>query len=78
MGADQIERYGAPVSEVRAVGVVFHDTDDTLSRARMLRDQHYGARITYSPKVFIPVTQSCRDVCHYCTFAKTPSQLENL
>jgi len=78
MGADQIERYGAPVSEVRAVGVVVHDTDDTLLRARMLRDQHYGARITYSPKVFIPVTQLCRDVCHYCTFAKTPSQLENL
>ncbi len=78
MGADQIERYGAPISEVRAIGVVVHDTDDGCARARRLRDQHYGARITYSPKVFIPVTQLCRDVCHYCTFAKTPSQLENL
>ena len=78
MGADQIERYGAPISEVRAIGVVVHDTDDGSARARRLRDQHYGARITYSPKVFIPVTQLCRDVCHYCTFAKTPSQLENL
>ena len=78
MGADQIERYGAPISEVRGIGVVVHDTDDGSARARRLRDQHYGARITYSPKVFIPVTQLCRDVCHYCTFAKTQSQLENL
>ena len=78
MGADQIERYAAPVAEVRERGVVVHDTDDVAARARILRDQHYGVRITYSPKVFIPVTQLCRDVCHYCTFAKTPSQLENL
>ena len=78
MGADQIERYAAPAVEVRKVGVVVHDTDAELARARILRDQGYGARITYSPKVFIPVTQLCRDVCHYCTFAKTPSQLENL
>ena len=78
MGADQIERYAAPAVEVRKVGVVVHDTDAELARARILRDQGYGARITYSPKVFIPVTQLCRDVCHYCTFAKTPSQLDNL
>jgi len=78
MGADQIERYVVPVAEVREKGVVVHNADDASARARMLRDQHYGARITYSPKVFIPVTQLCRDVCHYCTFAKTPSQLENL
>ena len=31
--------------------------------------------VTYSRKVFIPLTQMCRDVCHYCTFAKTPSKL---
>jgi len=28
-----------------------------------------GRLITYSPKVFIPLTKLCRDVCHYCTFA---------
>ena len=28
--------------------------------------------ITYSPKVFIPLTKLCRDVCHYCTFAQPP------
>jgi FO synthase len=31
--------------------------------------------VTYSRKVFLPVTQLCRDVCHYCTFAKAPRQL---
>lgn len=31
--------------------------------------------ITYSPKVFIPVTKLCRDKCHYCTFVETPGQL---
>ena len=78
MGADQIERYVVPVSEAREEGVVVYDADDISVRARILRDQHYGDHVTYSPKVFIPVTQLCRDVCHYCTFAKTPSQLENL
>src|SRR5690349_21974396 len=28
--------------------------------------------VTYSPKVFIPVTRLCRDRCHYCTFVETP------
>ncbi len=32
-------------------------------------------QITYSPKVFIPLTQLCRDRCHYCTFASAPSSL---
>ncbi len=32
--------------------------------------------VTYSPKVFIPVTKLCRDRCHYCTFVESPGQLE--
>ena len=31
--------------------------------------------ITYSPKVFIPLTRLCRDRCHYCTFATTPNHV---
>ena len=31
--------------------------------------------VTYSKKVFIPLTELCRDVCHYCTFAKTPKRI---
>jgi FO synthase len=46
-----------------------------LAEARMRRDARGPARMTYSPKVFIPLTRLCADVCHYCTFATTPSQL---
>jgi FO synthase len=44
--------------------------------ARRLRDTHHGHRITYSPKVFIPLTMLCRDRCGYCTFAQPPARLE--
>jgi FO synthase len=37
----------------------------------------FGAEVTYSRKVFIPLTQLCRDVCHYCTFAKAPRHLSS-
>lgn len=43
--------------------------------ARRLRDEAYGELITYSRKVFIPLTTLCRDVCHYCTFAKAPREI---
>jgi FO synthase len=39
------------------------------------RDRLTGTRITYSPKVFIPLTMLCRDRCGYCTFAKAPARL---
>lgn len=42
--------------------------------AAMLRDQGHGDLISYSRKVFIPFTQLCRDVCHYCTFAHPPKR----
>lgn len=41
------------------------------------RDAGFGSLITYSRKVFIPLTRLCRDVCHYCTFATTPKSLEH-
>src|SRR5215210_6901387 len=40
--------------------------------AASLRGRGHGARISYSRKVFIPLTQLCRDSCHYCTFAQPP------
>ena len=49
--------------------------DTVLAEARSRRDARGPARMTYSPKVFIPLTRLCADVCHYCTFATTPSQL---
>src|SRR3954465_7613307 len=44
--------------------------------ARELRERGSGSLVTYSPKVFIPLTQLCRDVCHYCTFARPPRRGE--
>jgi FO synthase len=47
-----------------------------MARSRAKRDGAWGATLTYSRKVFIPLTQLCRDVCHYCTFAKAPRALK--
>ncbi len=52
------------------------DLETLMSRAGTIRDRTYGNVVTYSRKVFIPVTQLCRDVCHYCTYAKTPRVLD--
>jgi FO synthase len=49
--------------------------DDVMRAAARRRDETSGAIITYSRKVFIPLTRLCRDTCHYCTFAKTPRQV---
>lgn len=48
-----------------------------LADARAIRDAQFGSRVTYSPKVFIPLTMLCRDKCGYCTFAQPPARLEN-
>ena len=49
--------------------------DVLTAEARRVRDQRGPERLTYSRKVFIPLTQLCRDVCRYCTFAKAPRRL---
>lgn len=46
-----------------------------LDEAEVLTLEGHGRSVTYSRKVFIPLTQLCRDVCHYCTFAKAPRAL---
>jgi FO synthase len=52
------------------------DTAALMAEAAALRDAHHGAIMTYSRKVFIPLTHLCRDVCHYCTFAAPPRRGE--
>ncbi|HZT45979.1 MAG TPA: 5-amino-6-(D-ribitylamino)uracil--L-tyrosine 4-hydroxyphenyl transferase CofH [Gaiellaceae bacterium] len=47
--------------------------EELLSEARSVRARPV---VTYSPKVFIPLTKLCRDVCHYCTFARPPRRGE--
>jgi len=51
------------------------DLDELTEAARAVRDRHHGHRVTFSPKVFIPLTMLCRDRCGYCTFAKPPARL---
>jgi FO synthase len=50
--------------------------DELMGEARRVREQTRGSLVTYSPKVFIPLTKLCRDVCHYCTFAHPPRRGE--
>jgi FO synthase len=49
-----------------------------LEAATELRRQAHGDRVSYSRKVFIPLTHLCRDTCRYCTFAETPRQSPKL
>ena len=46
-----------------------------MAQAGRLRDEGHGRCVSYSRKVFVPLTRLCRDVCHYCTFATTPSRV---
>src|SRR5438105_8513798 len=55
------------------VDAPLHELTDEAAR---LRDAGHGNRITFSPKVFVPLTMLCRDRCGYCTFAKPPARLE--
>ena len=48
------------------------DLPGLMRRAAGLRDAGFGRPVSYSRKVFIPLTKLCRDVCHYCTFAQPP------
>jgi FO synthase len=54
-------------------GLLDATTEELCAEARGLRR---GTVVTYSPKVFIPLTKLCRDVCHYCTFARPPRRGE--
>jgi FO synthase len=58
--------------------VEVRDWRELAPAAVALRDAGWGNRVTYSRKVFVPLTQLCRDVCHYCTFAQTPRNLDKL
>ena len=51
---------------------------ELLAIASALRDRGHGRTVTYSRKVFVPLTMLCRDHCHYCTFAKPPARLDHV
>jgi FO synthase len=53
-----------------------NDIASMMETAAVIRDRLHGALISYSRKVFIPLTKLCRDTCHYCTFAHPPRRGE--
>ncbi len=53
------------------------DTDFLAEQAKELCHSAHGNVVTYSRKVFVPLTHLCRDVCHYCTFARTPGRIKS-
>src|SRR6266511_4091254 len=67
------------VGEIEALlGARGSDLRRLMSLASHLRELGHGSTVTYSRKVFVPLTMLCRDHCHYCTFAKPPARLERV
>src|ERR1700745_558158 len=60
----------------QARALVGLDAEDLLGAAARLTREGKGRLVTSSPKVFAPLTKLCRDVCHYCTFARPPRRGE--
>jgi FO synthase len=70
-------RQGKPLgkSEALFLSALEHDgLAPLLEAASDVRDAHKGRTITFSPKIFIPLTNLCRDFCGYCTFRKAPGE----
>src|SRR6185437_12936694 len=70
-------RDGARLGEADAIALIECPADDLpalLAMAGTLRDRSKGRVVTYSRKVFLPVTNLCRDRCTYCTFRKDPGE----
>jgi len=61
-----------PEDGYRLIGATGSDLSALLLTAALVRDRHKGRTATYSRKVFIPLTNLCRQKCGYCTFAKAP------
>ena len=67
----------APLSDADVLALATtEDTQSLMRVASSLRDVGHQNTISYSRKVFIPLTHLCRDVCHYCTFAQVPRKLQ--
>ncbi len=58
------------------MGALGSDVPALMLAACLLRDRRHGSTVTYSRKVFIPLTNLCRDTCGYCTFVKQPGEPE--
>ncbi len=61
-----------PVTEPAAYQLSAMDTGELCELARERRDRAWGKTLTYSPKVFLPITNLCRNRCDYCSFRRSP------
>ncbi len=66
------DRYARPPRDAALALARETDVPALMARASALRDAGFGRAVSFSRKVFIPLTKLCRDVCHYCTFAQPP------
>jgi len=67
---------GGLLDDVQALALdACDDLEVLMSAARARKRRAHSNRVSYSPKVFIPLTKLCRDVCRYCTFAHKPREL---
>jgi FO synthase len=68
---------GVPLSDEEALalaGVGSALADDVRAAAATVRDRAFGRVVTYSPKVFLPLTNLCRNRCDYCSFRRSPGE----
>ena len=68
-------RAGTAPQSAAALGLESATLAQLMPAAEALTLEGFGRLVTYSRKVFIPLTRLCRDVCHYCTFAQPPRSL---
>lgn len=77
----------AEALDAEAVEALLHargdDLQELMSAAAAVRDEHLRVAgrsgiVTYSRKVFVPLTNLCRDRCHYCTFVTVPGRVESV
>ena len=82
MGAARTDRLIADVAaghrldDASALLLADAPLESLLPAAESLTLAAFGRSVSYSRKVFIPLTELCRDVCHYCTFAKAPRRVK--
>ena len=77
LGALERAAGGATLSPEEAVALLEGDDallPDLLEAAASARDEGRGRRMTFSAKIFIPLTNLCRDYCGYCTFRRDPGE----
>lgn len=61
-----------PVSDEEAYRLAELDSVALCAAARARRDRAWGTTLTFSPKVFLPITNLCRNRCDYCSFRRSP------